>query len=33
VLGNPVSLEEESYSKKLFGKKEYPQYTRPRIFE
>lgn len=33
VLWNPQSLEEESFSKKLFGKKEYPHYTRPRIFE
>jgi tRNA (guanine37-N1)-methyltransferase len=33
VLWNPLSLEEESFSKKLFGKKEFPHYTRPRIFE
>lgn len=33
VLWNPLSLEEESFSKKLFGKKEYPHYTRPRVFE
>jgi tRNA (guanine37-N1)-methyltransferase len=26
------SLEEESFSKKLKWKKEYPQYTRPRLF-
>ncbi|NDK08304.1 tRNA (guanosine(37)-N1)-methyltransferase TrmD [Candidatus Gracilibacteria bacterium] len=32
VLGNPLSLEEESFSKKLFGKKEFPHYTRPRNF-
>lgn len=28
-----VSLEEESFSKKLWGKKEYPQYSRPEVFE
>jgi tRNA (guanine37-N1)-methyltransferase len=33
VLWNPLSLEEESFSKKLFGKKEFPHYTRPRNFE
>ncbi len=33
VLWNPDSLDEESFSKKLFGKKEYPHYTRPREFE
>ncbi|MFA5917255.1 MAG: tRNA (guanosine(37)-N1)-methyltransferase TrmD [Candidatus Gracilibacteria bacterium] len=33
VLGNPLSLEEESFSKKLNGKKEFPHYTRPRDFE
>nr|MDD3720243.1 tRNA (guanosine(37)-N1)-methyltransferase TrmD [Candidatus Gracilibacteria bacterium] len=33
VLGNSLSLDEESFSKKLFGKKEYPHYTRPRNFE
>jgi tRNA (guanine37-N1)-methyltransferase len=27
------SLEEESFSKNLDGKKEYPQYSRPEIFE
>jgi len=32
VLGNELSIEEESFSKKLNGKKEYPQYTRPAIF-
>lgn len=32
VLWNPLSLEEESFSKKLFGKKEFPHYTRPRNF-
>lgn len=29
----PESLEEESFSKKLNGKKEYPQYSRPETFE
>lgn len=33
VLWNPLSLDEESFSKKLFGKKEFPHYTRPRNFE
>lgn len=33
VLWNSLSLDEESFSKKLFGKKEYPHYTRPRNFE
>jgi tRNA (guanine37-N1)-methyltransferase len=33
VLWNPLSLEEESFSKKLSGKKEFPHYTRPRNFE
>ncbi|MDA7494764.1 tRNA (guanosine(37)-N1)-methyltransferase TrmD [Candidatus Gracilibacteria bacterium] len=32
VLGNPESLEEESFSKKLDRKKEYPVYTRPKEF-
>ena len=32
VLGNPVSLEEESFSKKLNRQKEYPVYTRPEKF-
>ncbi|MDD3302829.1 MAG: tRNA (guanosine(37)-N1)-methyltransferase TrmD [Candidatus Gracilibacteria bacterium] len=32
VLGNPLSLEEESFSLKLNGKKEFPHYTRPRNF-
>ncbi len=27
------SLHEESYSEALDGKKEYPQYSRPQIFE
>jgi tRNA (guanine37-N1)-methyltransferase len=30
---NPISLTEESFSKKLERKKEYPQYSRPEIFE
>jgi tRNA (guanine37-N1)-methyltransferase len=32
VLWNPESLEEESFSKKLERKKEYPVYTRPSEF-
>ncbi|MCP4522776.1 MAG: tRNA (guanosine(37)-N1)-methyltransferase TrmD [Candidatus Gracilibacteria bacterium] len=32
VLGNPESLIEESFSEKLERKKEYPVYTRPKIF-
>lgn len=32
VLWNPESLEEESFSKKLDRKKEYPVYTRPKDF-
>lgn len=32
VLGNPQSLEEESFSKKLGRQKEYPVYTRPAEF-
>lgn len=31
VIGNEISLEEESYNKKF--KLEYPQYTRPEVFE
>lgn len=30
---SPESLIEESYSKALSGKKEYPHYTRPEIFQ
>jgi len=33
VLWNSKSLEEESFSEKLLGKKEYSVYTRPREFE
>lgn len=33
VLGNKKSLAEESFSKKLSRKKEYPVYTRPKVFE
>ncbi len=33
VLWNKTSLEEESFSQKLNRQKEYPQYTKPRIFE
>ena len=32
VLGKEESAEEESYSKKLEGKREYPHYTRPEDF-
>jgi tRNA (guanine37-N1)-methyltransferase len=32
VLGNPQSLEEESFSQKLGRQKEYPVYTRPADF-
>lgn len=32
ILWNKHSLEEESFSKKLSGKKEFPHYTRPRNF-
>jgi len=32
VLGNPLSFEEESFSEKLNRQKEYPVYTRPRVF-
>lgn len=32
VLGNKVSHEEETFSKKLDRKKEYPHYTRPPVF-
>ena len=33
VLWNKLSLEEDSFSKKLSRKKEYPVYTRPEIFK
>lgn len=33
VLGDESSREEESFSKALKGKKEYPQYTRPEVFK
>ncbi len=33
VLWNELSLNEDSYSKKLNRQKEYPVYTRPKIFE
>ena len=33
VLGNKLSLEEDSFSKKFERKKEYPVYTRPKIFK
>jgi len=32
VLGNNLSLEEDSYSKKFNWKKEYPVYTKPQVF-
>lgn len=32
VLGDDASIEEESFSKSLKGKKEYPHYTRPETF-
>jgi len=33
VLGDDASVEEESFSKALKGKKEYPHYTQPRVFK
>jgi len=33
VLGDEASGEEESFSKALKGKKEYPHYTQPRVFK
>lgn len=33
VLGNPESLQEESFSQKLDRQKEYPVYTRPQEFQ
>lgn len=33
VLWNTLSLEEESFSKKFWRKKEYPVYTRPKVFK
>jgi tRNA (guanine37-N1)-methyltransferase len=33
VLWNEESLEEESFSKKLSRQKEYPHYTKPRVFK
>ncbi|MDQ7023542.1 MAG: hypothetical protein Q9M97_08670 [Candidatus Gracilibacteria bacterium] len=33
VLGNPQSLEEESFSKFFDRQKEHPVYTRPKVFE
>lgn len=33
VLGNRVSLEEDSFSQKFNRQKEYPVYTRPKIFK
>lgn len=33
VLGNTISLQEESFSEKLDRQKEYPVYTRPQVFK
>ncbi len=33
VLGEEASMEEESFSKALKGKKEYPHFTQPRVFK
>lgn len=33
VLGDESSTEEESFSRALKGKKEYPHYTRPEVFK
>lgn len=33
VLGDDASTEEESFSKALKGKREYPHYTQPRVFK
>lgn len=33
VLGDEHSSEEETFSRKLHGKKEYPHYTKPRVFK
>ena len=33
VIGNPESLTHESFSKSLDGKKEFPLYTKPEVFE
>ena len=33
VLGDEASAEEDSFSRRLGGKKEYPHYTKPAIFE
>lgn len=33
ILGDENSSEEETFSRKLKGKKEYPHYTKPRIFK
>lgn len=33
VLGDDASMEEESFSKALNGKKEYPHYTQPRVYK
>ena len=33
VLGDENSVHEESFSRALKGKKEYPHYTQPRVFK
>lgn len=33
VLGDETSAEEDSFSRRLGGKKEYPHYTKPAVFE
>ena len=33
ALGNEDSIKEESFSDALEGKKEYPHYTKPRVFQ
>ena len=33
VLGDENSAEEDSFSRRLSGKKEYPQYTKPAVFK
>lgn len=33
VLGKEESFNEDSFSKSIYGKKEYPQFTRPRVFK
>ena len=33
VLGDETSAEEDSFSRRLGGKKEYPHYTKPAVFK